>query len=111
MPKKDKKEEKIKRIAQELSYLEEGDIIAFSTLARNSGIHPHTLRDIFDMFDTMKDVGFRIQRDKNGTIIRIIKEDSSLDLRKSMREFEKKMIDLKNDLDEIKTILKKKNEK
>ena len=104
----DKKENKIRRIATALVNKELRETIKPTRLAMEIGIHYNTLIDILDLFDGLKEIGFKTIRDKNGKVMEIIRTDENLNTVRELREIRKEQLDQRNILDEIKIILGKK---
>lgn len=109
----DKKSNKISRISTAIANMSLGETISPTRLFRSvGGIHPDTGRDLLDMFDSLKEIGFVTLRDKNGKVREILRTDESLDTRKDIIEIKKGILELKGFMDELKTIFKKRdNEK
>ena len=98
---KDTKENKNKRIIIALEELPIGEIITPTHLAKKVvGVHVDTLKDTLDLHDSLKDIGFEIIR-KDGIIKGIIKTGDT-SLIKEVRNIQKGIIDMKNQLDELK---------
>lgn len=104
------KENKNMRIASEIELLQVGDKITPTALAKkttriinkkDNSIHPDTLRDFIDVYDSLKLVGFQSIRDKNGFLRLIVKTEPELDLKREIREVKKEILDIKNILDEL----------
>ncbi len=102
----DKKEDKATRIATAIANMDNGETIKPTALFRSIQIHPNTGRDILDYYDSLKEIGFKTIRDKNRKIIEIIKHDESLNQMKEIREIRKEQLNLRNDVEEVKSILK-----
>jgi len=104
----DKREEKYKRISIAIEKMPVGSIIAPSTLARSVGVHPQTLTDLFDLIDSLKEIGFETTRDsKTGKIKNIHRVNDSLNLKKEVAEMKKELIDIGVTLEEIKIKIKR----
>lgn len=107
MPKSEKKENKNIKIAREIENLKLGETISPTKLAVNCSIHPNTLRDLLDIFDSLKGTGFSILRDSDGKIKAILKTDDSLDISKEIRDIKNSINDIEVLLKEIKVGIKK----
>lgn len=103
-----KREEKLYRIKTFIANLPIGETITMTTLAKRIGVHPYTLKDVIDMYDSLKEVGFETLRDKNGNLREIMRTNESLNLIKEVREIRKEQINQKNTLDEIKHLINSK---
>lgn len=86
---KDRKKDKIIRICNALSKMELGETTNVTTLALSIKIHPDTLRDSLDLFDSLKEIGFSTIRDKQGEIELIIRTDEKLEFRNEIKEIKK----------------------
>ena len=104
----DKKEAKTIRIATAIADMNLGESINPTNLAHKIEIHPDTLRDVIDLHDSLKEVGFSTLRDKNGKVREILRTDESLNIRNEIRDLRRDVINIKEGLDEIKTFLKSK---
>jgi len=96
MKKVDTKENKNIRIAKAISDMKIGEGISPTNLFKNINIHPNTGRDLLDLFDTLKEIGFMIIR-KDGKIKTILRTDESIDIRREIRQ-------LKADMNDVKTL-------
>jgi len=78
----DKKEDKVSRIVTRIASMGIDEEIKFSTMARSIGLHPHTLRDKLDEWQTFMEAGkIAIIGDKQGKIKRLVRiEDKDRDL-------------------------------
>lgn len=103
-----KREEKYKRIAVAIANLGIGDIITPTKLALSSQIHPDTFRDLMDLYDSLKGIGFETSRDPSGKLKNIHRINDNLDIKKEIRELRKEFIDIKTVIDEIKIKLSEK---
>lgn len=106
----DKKSNKISRISTAIANMSLGETISPTRLFRSIGVHPDTGRDLLDMFDSLKEIGFVTLRDKNGKVREVLRTDESLDTRKDIIEIKKQILELKGFMDELKTILKKRGD-
>lgn|SRR3990167_4578942 len=100
-----KKEEKSRKIATFLANMEVGEAVSPTHLFKSNGIHPDTGRDILDHYETLKDVGFKIVRDKQDVIKLIIKTNEDLSLNTTIAELKKDIVDIKKELGDLKIIL------
>ncbi len=116
-PKPEKKSEKAKEIMEEIRKLEIGEVIRPTPLAerikidpndKKKHMHVNTLIDTLDLYDSLKDVGFRTIRDKGRRIREILRTDEDLAIRTGLRELKQEIISLKSIIDELKTSLRKK---
>jgi len=106
----DKKEDKARRVATAIANLNIGETITPTKLFREKcknpitgkGMHPDTGRDILDYYSALKEISFEIVRGKDQKVRLIIKTDTTLDLRKQIRDIKNSLISLQNDFDEIK---------
>ena len=99
MESKDTKENKSIRIAVAISKMEVGEVITPTKLSKEiANLHPDTLRDSLDLYDSLRQIGFIIVRDENEKIKFIQRTDESLENKKIIR-------DVKNDLNDIKITL------
>ena len=105
--KTDHREEKYRRISTVIANMPLGDVIRPSSLARSIHLHPDTLKDTLDFYDTLKEIGFKTLRDKKGEIREIIRTDDGLDLRTDVRDIKKDMLIIKDMLDKLNTQIKK----
>ena len=103
----DKREDKYRRVASAIANMEVGQIISPTKLFKSIQIHPDTGKDLIDMWDSLKQIGFETIRDENGTLIKIMRVNENLDLKKEISEVRKDILDMKVKLDEIKEALKK----
>jgi len=104
----DRKSEKISRVSTAIANMELGEAISPTRLFRSiGGIHPNTGRDLLDLYDSLKTIGFVTLRDKNGKVREILRTDEGLDARKDIIEIKKQILELKEIMDEINTKLKK----
>jgi hypothetical protein len=105
----DKKEDKVKRVSTAIANLELGESISPTRLFREiADIHPDLGRDILDLHDSLKEIGFKTLRDKNGKVREIIRTDESLNIRNDIRDIKKEILGLKSIIDELNTNLKNK---
>lgn len=105
----DKRENKSRRIATAIANLKVGETITPTKLFRDIvGIHPDTGKDLLDLHDSLKEINFEIFRDDKEEIKVIVRRDEGLDIRKNLREISRKLADLEEDMDEIKTNTKRK---
>ena len=79
-----------------------GDFKSHTNIAHEIKIHPDTVKDFADVFDTMKEAGIQTIRDKKGKLLKIGASDEFLDMIKEMRELRKDMIDIKTSIDQLK---------
>jgi len=92
----DKKSLKISRISTAIANMDIGESISPTRLFRSiGGIHPNTGRDLLDLWDSLKEIGFATLRDKNGKVREILRTDESLDMRKDIIEIKKGILELK----------------
>jgi hypothetical protein len=103
----DKKEEKHRRISSAIANMDIGQIISPTKLFKSIQIHPDTGRDLMDLYDSLKMVGFKTIRDENGILIRIMRIDESIDMKKEIAEIRKDIIDIKVKLEEVRSLIKK----
>ncbi len=102
MKEKDKRENKFMRIVKSLEVMQNGEGIKPTNLAKKVvGIHPDTLRDLLDLYDSLKEVGFEIIRDEEGKIMLIRKVDENLEIKKAIRDIKNNINDIKLKLEEI----------
>jgi len=99
----DSGEDKHRRIAIEIESLHYNEIVTPTNLARKIKIHVNKLKDELNKFESLKNIGFAILRDKNRNIRGILRTDESLNFRKDVRAMQKDILEIKNALDEIKT--------
>jgi hypothetical protein len=102
----DKREEKYRRVASAIANMEVGQIISPTKLFKNIQIHPDTGRDLMDMWDSLRQIGFETIRDENGVLVRIIRVNENLDLKKEISEMRKDILDIKIKLEEVKEKIK-----
>jgi len=99
------KSKKIGKIASTITNMNLGEVRSPTNLFSSIKIHPNTGRDLLDLYDLLKDIGFVILRDKNKKIKGILRTDEGLDTRKDILEIKKQILELKGFMDKLKTIL------
>ncbi len=111
------KDNKNSRILTAIASLEEGDTISLTPLARRikvekngktSSIHMNKLEDLLDLFDSLREAGIELIRDKNRRIKKLIKTNASLSVRTDIRDIKKQQITLSGEFDKLKTLLESK---
>lgn len=103
----DTKENKNRRITTAIANMDVGDSIPPTRFFENIQIHPDTGRDLLDLFDSLKEIGFKTIRDKSGKIRAILRTDEELNVRRDIREIKRELIEVKGMLDELNSRLKK----
>lgn len=98
----DKREDKYRRISSFIANMEIGDVITPTAISKSVGIHPDTFRDLIDLGDSLKTIGYQTIRDKNGKIKNIMKINENLDIKDQLKEIRKDILDIKQKLEEIK---------
>ncbi|MEK7179942.1 MAG: hypothetical protein AAB706_00540 [Patescibacteria group bacterium] len=91
----EKREDRNRKIASIIANMELGAKITPTSLAKSLQMHPDTLRDLLDLHDTLKEVGFETLRDKDGKLKLIIRNDENLDIEKILTEMRKDILDIK----------------
>ena len=103
----DKKEEKARRISTAIANMEIGETTNPTRLAKSIEIHPDTLRDVLDLFDSLKEIGFRTLRDGQGKIISILRTDESMNVRNDILDVKKQLIGMDSKVRNLDTWLRK----
>jgi len=104
----DKKEDKYRKISTAIANMGIGDKLSPTNLFRNIGLHPNTGRDLLDLYDSLKEIGFETVRGNNGNVRLIIRTDESLNIRNEIRDLKVSVINLTKMVDEIKSIVNNK---
>jgi len=100
-----KREEKHRKIASAIANLQPKAVITPTDLARSISIHPDTLRDFLDSYDSLRQIKFNTLRNNEGTIKAIIKTEENQEEGKSIEE---KLSSINSKLEEIKNSINKK---
>ena len=91
-----------------IGLLEDGETITPTSLAKKVSCHPDTVRKKLESYEKDKKIGFRLIKDKNGFVKLIVKEDNNTFITDQIGKILKELIDIKNDLQLIKSKIKKK---
>lgn len=104
----DKKEDKVSRIISAVANLKKNEFVSLSNLARKIDIHPHTLRDKLNEWDTYIEAG-KIEIIRTGSEIRgvIVRPTDELELN-FKKEIRESLKTIKNSLDTLGLEIKKK---
>ena len=105
----DKREHKINRL---LEFLEQSEIGAFhkpTPTAKNKEvkIHPDLYRDLMDFGESYEEIGIENIRDESGKLIGSRKINKNYKLKKEIRILKQEILDIKNNIDDIKSLLTK----
>jgi len=96
-------------ICETIENLNRGEIISPTKLFKGVNMNPNdTGRDLLDFYETLKEIGFVILRDKDGKITGILRTDERLDIKKELRDQRKEIIGMGDTLDELMELIKKK---
>ena len=98
----EKREDRHGKIASAIANMEIGEQISPTALARSCSIHPNSLRDLLDLNDLLKSIGFETLRDRDKKLKAIIRTNENFDTKKEIREMNKKVLDIYTSLDQIK---------
>ena len=104
-----KKENKYKKVISTITNMNLGETISPTRLFKEANINPNdTGRDLLDLHDSLKEIGFVILRDKNEKIKAILRTNENLDIKRELRDQRREIIGMRDSPDELKTILKRK---
>lgn len=105
-------EDRVKKFCKFLSGMKINQEAKITNISKEIGIHVDSVKNIFDMYETIKDAAtIIIVRDKDDKIKRIVRvkeEDSDLVFKKEMRD---SIANINNRFDELKKYLKKEQDK
>ena len=102
----EKKPSKISKISTIIANMDLGEIISPTKLFREVNMNPNdTGRDLLDLYDSLKEIGFVTLRDKNRKVKGILRTDESLDVRRDIKEIKIQILKLEGFMDKISTIL------
>ena len=101
---------KIRKISTIIADMSIGEIITPTRLFKAVNMNPNdTGRDLLDLYDSLKEIGFVVLRDKNEKITGVLRTDEGLNMRKDIIEIKQQILELKGFMDELKTIFKKRD--
>ncbi len=92
---KDRAQDKISRIFTAISMLDIGESISPTELSKKINIHHDSLIAKLEEYEPVKNISWKLSRDKEGKIRMITKTDEDMDIRKELREIKKEIINLK----------------
>lgn len=81
---------------------DKGDFRSHTNIAHEIKVHPDTVKDFADVFDTMREAGIQTIRDRDGKLLKMGATDEFLDMIKEMREMRKDMLDIKTSIAQLK---------
>lgn len=89
------REEKISKILTAISMLEVGESISITAMSKRINIHHDTLIQKLEEYDPVKNISWRLSRDKEGKIRMITKIDEDMNIRQEIRDIKKELIEIK----------------
>ena len=102
----EKREDRNRKISSIIANMEVGEMTSITPLSHSLHIHPNTLRELLDLFDSLEEIGFKTIRDNKQKIIKILRMDKNLDNKKIITEIKKDILDIKILLEESKVMKK-----
>ena len=97
----DKREDKYRRISSLIANMEVGEMKTPTDLFRTVNIHPDTGRDLMDLYDSLKSIGFEKISDKNWKLKSIKRINENLDIKIEIREMRKAIFDIKTAIEKL----------
>jgi len=91
----DSREDKISRIFTAISMLNLNESISITLLSKNINMHHDTLIAKLEEYEPVKNINWKLSRDKEGKIRMITKIDEDMDIRKELRDIKKEIIEIK----------------